>query len=64
MKPDEWKRVLLLHVTGKEIQDLFETLDSTGSTYAEALTALNTYFEPKKNVIFSYDAENMEQQNQ
>ena len=49
---DERKMVLLLHVAGEEVQDLFETLENTGWTYTEALTVLNTYFEPKKNVAF------------
>lgn len=49
---DEQKKALLLHVAGEEVQDLFETLPNTGTTYAEALAALNTYFEPKKNIAF------------
>ncbi|MCG7869746.1 MAG: hypothetical protein JAY74_25675 [Candidatus Thiodiazotropha taylori] len=49
---EEQKRALLLHVAGEEVQDLFETLPNTGATYAEALGALNTYFEPKKNIAF------------
>ena len=49
---DEQKRALLLHVAGEEVQDLFETLQDTGTTYAEALGALTTYFEPKKNIAF------------
>ena len=49
---DGQKRALLLHVSGEEIQDLFETLEDTGNTFAEALGALNTYFEPKKNIAF------------
>ena len=31
---------------------MFKTLDDTGNTYAEALGALNTYIEPKKNIPF------------
>ena len=49
---DEQKRALLLHVVGEEVQDLFETLQNTGTTYDEAPTALNAYFEPKKNIAF------------
>ena len=47
---DEQKRVLLLHVAGEKVKDLFETLQDTGTTYAEALGALNTYFEQKKTL--------------
>ena len=49
---DEQKRPLLLHVAGEEVQDLFETLQDTDTTYAEALGALHTYFEPKKSIAF------------
>ena len=49
---DEQKRALLFHVAGEEVQDLFEMLQDTGTTYAEALGALNTYFEPKKSIAF------------
>ena len=49
---DKQKRALLLHVAGEEVQDLFETLQDTGTTYAEALGALNTYFQPKRNIAF------------
>ena len=49
---DEQKRVLLLHVAWEEVQDLFEGLQDTETTYAEALGALNTYFQPKKNIAF------------
>ena len=45
---DEHKRALFFHVAGEEVQDLFETLQDTGTTYAEVLGALNTYFEPKE----------------
>ena len=49
---DEQKRALLLHAAGEEVQDLFETLQDTGTTYAEALGALNTHFQPKRNIAF------------
>ena len=38
---DEQKRALLLHVSGEEVQDLFETLTDTGTTYAQAIDKLN-----------------------
>ena len=37
---DEQKRALLLHVSG-EVQDLFETLTDTGTTYAHAIDKRN-----------------------
>ncbi|XP_053389570.1 uncharacterized protein LOC128552552 [Mercenaria mercenaria] len=47
---DEQKRNLLLHVSGEQIQDIFETLPETGTSYNDAVTSLNQYFAPKKNV--------------
>ena len=52
MTRDEQKRGLLLHVSGEEVQDLFETLTDTGTTYAQAIDKLNVYFAPKKNIVF------------
>ena len=49
---DEQKRALLLHVSGEEVQGLFETLTDTGTTYAHAIDKLNAYFAPKKNIAF------------
>ena len=48
------KRALLLHYTGDEVNDLFETLPDKGDDeeYTEACDALTTYFTPKKNVSF------------
>ena len=44
----EKKRALLLHVSGEEVQNLFDT----GTIYEQALDKLNEYFAPKKNVAF------------
>ena len=52
MTRDEQKRALLLHVSGEEVQDLFETLTDTGTAYAHAIDKLNEYFAPKKNIAF------------
>ena len=49
---DEQKRALLLHVSREEVQDLFETMTDTGTTYAQAIDKLNEYFAPKKNIAF------------
>ena len=52
MTRDEQKRALLLHVSGEEVKDLFETLTDTGTTYVHAIDKLNEYFAPKKNILF------------
>ena len=39
-------------MSGEEVQDLFETLIDTGTTYAHAIDKLNEYFAPKKNIAF------------
>ena len=49
---DGQKRALLLHCAGSEVQDIFETLSDTGTTYTDALTKLNDYFTPKKDVTW------------
>ena len=50
------KRALLLHYSGEEVNDLFDTLPDTlpdtGEDYKEACEALTRYFTPKKNVSF------------
>ncbi len=49
---DEQKRALLLHISGPELQDVFETFDDTGRTFDEAVAKLTTYFEHKKNIAY------------
>lgn len=49
---DEQKRALLLHVSGTEVQDVFESLGDTGTTFDAAVQKLTDYFRPKKNVAF------------
>ena len=49
---DNGKRALLPHLAGPAVQDIFATLSDTGTTYMEALTALNTYFSPHKSLQF------------
>ena len=39
---DNGKRAFLLHLAGPAVQDNFATLSDTGTSYMEALTALNT----------------------
>lgn len=49
---DNRKRALLLHLARPPVQDIFATLSDTGTTYIEALTALNTYVSPQKSLEF------------
>ena len=46
------QRAVLLHLAGPEVQEIFETFEDTGTEYDHAITKLNAYFEPKKNVPF------------
>ena len=48
------QRALLLHFGGEELQDVFETLDNTGTVdeIKPALDALTAYFTPKKNTVY------------
>ena len=46
------KRALLLHYGGFSLQDIYESLDNTGTILAELNTAFTTYFEPKTNECF------------
>ena len=50
---DKQKRALLLYQAGQETQELFDTFTDTGTDYATAMTKLDTYFNPKKNVDLS-----------
>ena len=54
VKEKSRKRALLLHYSGEEVNDLFDTLPDTGedNDYKEACEALTRYFTPKKNVSF------------
>ena len=48
------QRALLLHFGGEDLQDVFETLDNTGTVdeIIPALDALTAYFTPKKNTVY------------
>ena len=49
------RRALMLHLAGPDVQQIFETLPSTGSAddFQKAVDALNTYFVPKTNVAYA-----------
>ena len=49
---DKQKRALLLYQAGQETQEIFETLTDTGTDYKTALSKLDAYFLPKKNVDY------------
>ena len=48
------KRALLLHFSGQEVDDIFDTLADTGDddNYDKAKKSLTDYFSPKRNVAF------------
>ena len=60
---DEQKRALLLHISGSEVQDIFETFEDQGTTYQHAVTKLSAYFKPKKNISYERHVFHKAQQN-
>ena len=50
IEDDKQKRPLLL--AGGATQEIFETIPNTGTDYETAITKLNEYFLPKKNVDY------------
>ena len=52
IKDDKRKRALLLHYSGKQVNDIFDTLPDTSNDYATALDNLTNYFAPKKCTEF------------
>ena len=52
IKDDKGKRALLLHYSGEQVNDIFDTLPDTGNAYATALDTLTNYFAPKKCTEF------------
>ena len=49
---DKQKRAMLLYQAGPATQEIFETIPNTGDDFDTALTKLNDYFSPKKNVDY------------
>ena len=47
---DSQKRALLLHCAGSEVQDIFNSMTDTGTKYKDALSKLDEYFTPKKDI--------------
>lgn len=54
IKDDAQKRILLLHLGGWDVQDIFVTMEDTGNDkdYEVALRNLNNYFTQKNNVLY------------
>jgi hypothetical protein len=43
---DAQKKALLLHVSGNEVQDIYETLPEYGMSYDDVVATLSNYFKP------------------
>ena len=46
---DGQKRALLLYYSGPEVNEIFDTLPDTGTTYTAATAALEKHFQPSKS---------------
>ena len=46
------KKAMLLHLAGRETQDIYETLQPESNSYQHTLESLNSHFQVKKNVTF------------
>ena len=49
---DKQKRAVLLYQVGQATQEIFDTLPDTGDDFDTAMTKLDSYFPPKKNVDY------------
>ena len=49
---DDQTKTLLLHVSGNEVQDIYETLHERGTRYDDVVETLSNYFKPKKNISY------------
>ena len=49
---DKQQRALLLHYSGPEVMDIFETLGDTGSDYSSAKEHLTEHFSPQRNIEY------------
>ena len=50
----KWKRALLLHYAGAEVDEIFDILPNTGddNDYATAVEKVNEYFSPQTNIAY------------
>jgi hypothetical protein len=49
---DAQKKALLLHVSGNEVQDIYETLPEHGTRYDDVVETLSNYFKRNKNISY------------
>ena len=49
---DQHKGALSLHLAGKDIRDIYETLREENDIYEDMCTKLNEYFQSKKNITY------------
>ena len=49
---DTQKRAVLLHVSGKQVRQVFNTFTDVGTSYQDACDKLQEHFVPKKNIIY------------
>lgn len=52
IEDDDQKQALLLHVVGDDRQNIFETLEDTGTSFDHAKAKLTAHVAPKRNVTF------------
>ena len=50
--PAQQKNVLLLHLTGKDVKEIYKTLKTDEEEYNAVADKLNNYFKPKVNVTY------------
>ena len=46
------QKALLLHYTGEDVSEIFDTLEGTGEAFETAKQKLKDYFAPKKNTEY------------
>ena len=49
---DQQKLALLLHLGGKELCEVYHSVKAENETFSTAIKKLDTYFIPKRNIIF------------
>jgi hypothetical protein len=52
LNKDTQKKALLLHVSGNEVQDIYETLPEYSMSYDDVVETLSNYFKPEKNISY------------
>ena len=52
LSDNKQKKAVLLHLIGPAGQEIFDTLYDTGDKYESVIASLDSYFMPKKNLIY------------